>query len=66
MLIEPLNEQELGILRLIAQGFSNPEIAQKRSLAVSTVRWYVKHIYRKLGVHNRTQAAAQAREMRLL
>jgi LuxR family maltose regulon positive regulatory protein len=66
VLIEPLNEQELGILRLMAQGFSNPEIAQKRSLAVSTVRWYVKHIYRKLGVHNRTQAAAQAREMSLL
>ncbi|HNJ14645.1 MAG TPA: LuxR C-terminal-related transcriptional regulator [Anaerolineales bacterium] len=66
VLLEPLNEQELGILRLMAQGFSNPEIAQKRALAVSTVRWYVKHIHRKLGVHNRTQAAARAREMDLL
>lgn len=66
VLLEPLNEQELGILRLMAQGFSNPEIAQKRTLAVSTVRWYVKHIHRKLGVHNRTQAAARAREMNLL
>ena len=56
----------MNILCLIAQGLSNPEIARKRILAVSTVRWYVKQIYQKLGVHNRTQAAVQARELNLL
>ena len=65
-LVEPLNEQERNILQLMAQGFTNPEIARKRVLAVSTVRWYVKQIFRKLGVHNRTQAASQARELDLL
>ena len=65
-LIDPLNEQEMKILHLIAQGLSNPEIARQRVLAVSTVRWYVKQIFQKLGVHNRTQAAAQARELNLL
>jgi len=65
-LVEPLSEQERNILQLMAQGYSNPEIARKRVLAVSTVRWYVKQIFRKLGVHNRTQAATQARELDLL
>jgi len=65
-LIGSLNEQEMTILHLISQGLSNPEIAQQRVLAVSTVRWYVKQIFQKLGVHNRTQAAAQARELGLL
>jgi LuxR family maltose regulon positive regulatory protein len=66
LLSELLSEQELNILRLLAQGHSNPEIARKQMLAVSTVRWYVKQIFRKLGVHNRTQAATQARTLNLL
>jgi LuxR family maltose regulon positive regulatory protein len=65
-LIEPLSEQELNILRLMAHGRTNPEIARKLMLAVSTVRWYAKQIFRKLGVHNRTQAATRARELNLL
>ena len=63
---EPLNAHELAILRLLAQGLSNAAIAQERLLAVSTVRWYLKHIYQKLHVHNRTQAASQARTLHLL
>ena len=61
-----LSKQEINVLRLLAQGHSNPEIARRQMLAVSTVRWYVKQIFRKLGVHNRTQAATQARTLNLL
>jgi len=64
--IEPLSQQEFNILRLMAQGYTNPEIARKLVLAVSTVRWYVKQIFRKLGVHNRTQAATQAKKLNLI
>jgi len=65
-LIEPLSQQEINILQLMAQGHTNPEIAHTRMLAVSTVRWYVRQIFRKLGVHNRTQAATEARKLKLL
>lgn len=65
-LTEALSEQEINILQLMAQGHTNPEIARRLVLAVSTVRWYAKQIFRKLGVHNRTQAANQARKLDLL
>ena len=65
-LIEPLSQQEFNILQLMAQGHTNPEIARKLVLAVSTVRWYARQIFRKLGVHNRTQAATQARKLNLI
>jgi len=65
-LIEPLGERELEILRLIATGLSNREIAAELILAVSTVKWYVNSLYGKLGVHSRTQAVARARELDLL
>ena len=65
-LIEPLGERELEILRLIATGLSNREIAAELILAVSTVKWYVNSLYGKLGVHSRTQAVARARELELL
>jgi len=53
-------------LQLMAQGHTNPEIARRLVLAVSTVRWYAKQIFRKLGVHNRTQAATQAKKLNLI
>jgi len=65
-LLEPLSKQELNILKLMAQGYTNPAIARKLLLAVSTVRWYAKQIFRKLGVHNRTQASIEARKLNLL
>jgi LuxR family maltose regulon positive regulatory protein len=65
-LTEALSEQEINILQLMAQGYTNPEIARRLMLAVSTVRWYVKQIFRNLGVHNRTQATNQARKLDLL
>ena len=60
-LIEPLTERELEVLRLIARGLSNREIASELVLTLGTVKWYNRQIYSKLGVHSRTQAVAQAK-----
>lgn len=65
-LIEPLSERELEVLHLIAQGFSNPEIAEKLFLAIGTVKAHTSNIYSKLGVSNRVQAVQCARELHLL
>jgi LuxR family maltose regulon positive regulatory protein len=65
-LVEPLSERELEVLRLIAQGDSNPEIAAKLVVAVSTVKTHVNNIFTKLGAQSRTQAVAHARELKLL
>jgi LuxR family maltose regulon positive regulatory protein len=65
-LIEPLTERELEVLRLIVAGLSNPQIAQELVIAVSTVKSHVNHIYGKLGVKNRIQAANRARTLGLL
>jgi DNA-binding NarL/FixJ family response regulator len=64
-LAEPLSERELEILRLLAQGLSNPEIAARLHLAHGTVKNYVTAILGKLGVRDRTQAALRARELGL-
>jgi predicted ATPase/DNA-binding CsgD family transcriptional regulator len=61
-MFDPLTERELEILRLIADGLSDREIAQKLVISLGTVKWYNKQIYSKMGVHSRTQAVAQARE----
>ena len=65
-LVEPLTEREMEILRLIAGGLSNREIAQELVVAVSTVKSHINHIYGKLEVRNRTQAVARARNLGLL
>jgi len=57
---ETLTERELQILHLLAQGYSNPEIAQRLHLARGTVRNYVSVVLQKLGVSDRTQAAIEA------
>jgi LuxR family maltose regulon positive regulatory protein len=69
-LAQPLSEapskRELEVLRLIAAGLSNQEIAQTLFIAVSTVKSHVKHVYGKLDVKRRTEAVARARELGLL
>jgi LuxR family maltose regulon positive regulatory protein len=65
-MIEPLSDRELEVLRLVAAGFSNPEIARKLGISTSTVKRHVNNIYGKLGVHSRTQATARARALRYL
>ena len=64
--VEALSERELEVLRLLAQGYSNPEIAQKLHLAAGTVRNYVSTILQKLGVTDRTQAAVVALQRGLI
>src|SRR5688572_22209652 len=63
---ESLSERELEILRLLSDGLSNGEVAQKLFLSPETVRWYNKQLYSKLGAHNRTDAVARARDYGLL
>jgi DNA-binding NarL/FixJ family response regulator len=63
---EPLSEREQEILRLLAQGLTNREIAARLHLAEGTVKNYVTAILQKLGVRDRTQAALRARELGVL
>ncbi len=56
---EELSQRELDVLALVALGATNPEIAARLYIAESTVQTHVKHILRKLGVRNRTQAAVR-------
>ena len=56
----PLTERETEVLRLIAAGCSNQEIAVALVLSVRTVERHINHIYDKIGVHNRAQATAYA------
>lgn len=57
---EPLTEREMDVLRLVAKGLSNEEIAQALVLSQGTVRTHVSNILSKLHLANRTQAALYA------
>jgi LuxR family maltose regulon positive regulatory protein len=65
-LVEPLTRCELEVLRLIADGLRNQEIADRLVISVATVKRHVTNIYGKLGVTRRIQAVAQAQEPGLL
>lgn len=56
----PLNAQQLAIVRLVAQGYTNKEIAGQLFLSEKTVKGYLAEILRKLGVKNRVEAAMLA------
>jgi two-component system, NarL family, response regulator LiaR len=58
--LEPLTEREMEVLRLVAQGQSNDEIAERLAISRSTVGVHIGRILEKLGVSNRTQAALYA------
>lgn len=62
----PLSPRELKVLRLIAQGWSNREIAEAVFLSINTVEFHAKSIYRKLSVKSRTQAVHEATQHGLL
>jgi NarL family two-component system response regulator LiaR len=64
--LDQLTERETDVLRLLAQGQSNQEIAVNLSISTTTVRSHVSNILLKLGVSNRTQAALIAKERQLL
>ena len=64
--IDQLTDREIDVLRLLAQGQSNQEIARNLHISTTTVRSHMSNILMKLGVSNRTQAALVARERQLL
>ena len=63
---DPLSEREQQILQLIAQGMSNPKIADKLHLAEGTVKNYVSSILQKTNTQDRTQAVLKAQSLGLL
>ncbi len=65
-LAEPLSPQERRVLRLLAGGRSNADIAAQLVVSLNTVKAHLKHIYRKLDVRSRTGASATARRLGLL
>ena len=65
-LVEALSDRELDVLRLLAAGKRNREIASELYVALDTVKKHVTHIFEKLGAANRTEATARARDLGLL
>jgi LuxR family maltose regulon positive regulatory protein len=65
-LTETLTGREMQVLALLVAGAPNQQIADELVVALETVKKHVGHIFGKLGVANRTQAAARARELGLL
>jgi LuxR family maltose regulon positive regulatory protein len=64
--VEPLSEREIEVLKLVAAGLKNQEIASELFVVVGTVKAHLNSIYRKLGVRSRIQAVSRARELNLL
>ena len=65
-LIEPLTDRELEVLRLLAAGRRNRDIAAELVVTLETVKKHTSHIFAKLGATNRTQAVAHARRLGLI
>jgi LuxR family maltose regulon positive regulatory protein len=65
-LLDPLSARELEVLRLLARGASNQEVAEELVVALDTAKRHVSNILSKLGASNRTQAVMLARDLDLL
>jgi DNA-binding CsgD family transcriptional regulator len=61
-----LSAREAEVLRLVATGLTNAEVAEKLFLSSRTVDWHLGSIYRKLGIHSRAEATRFASEHGLL
>ena len=61
-----LTDREQEVLRLLADGFKHEEIGARLFISVTTVRYHIKNIYRKLGVNNRVLAIQKAQKLKLL
>jgi ATP/maltotriose-dependent transcriptional regulator MalT len=65
-LVETLTPRELDVLRLMAQGASNAEIAAGLTVSLGTAKWHVGHVLAKLGATSRTQALVRAQRVGLV
>jgi len=65
-LVEPLSDREIEVLKLVAEGLSNQEIATQLYLSLRTIKFHTGNLYSKLGVKSRTEAVAKARALNLL
>jgi LuxR family transcriptional regulator, maltose regulon positive regulatory protein len=65
-LVEPLTDREVQVLRLLATGRRNQQIANELVVTTDTVKKHLTRIFEKLGATNRTEAIANARALRLI
>ena len=66
LVLEPITERELEVLKLLDSNLSNREIAARLFVSLATVKTDTKHLYRKLGVRARHQAIVRGKELGLL
>jgi len=66
LLPKPLSERELEVLKLVADGLTNQQIADKLIISLSTAKSHVYHIFGKLNAKDRLQAVTRARELKLI
>ncbi len=64
--LKQFSQREQQVLVLLAQGYTNKEIASSLQISPNTVKTHLKSLFEKLGVSNRTQAAAEAKLLKLL
>lgn len=65
-LTEPLTKRELQILHLICEGKTNQVIAKELVITISTAKWHIHNIYRKLGIKRRIHAILRAKTLGLV
>jgi LuxR family maltose regulon positive regulatory protein len=65
-MVQPLSSREHQVLTLMAAGHPNKTIAEELFITIDTVKRHISHVFDKLGVGNRTQAVARARDLGLL
>jgi LuxR family transcriptional regulator, maltose regulon positive regulatory protein len=66
LILDPITGRELEVLRLLDSELSNREIAARLFVSLDTVKSHTRHLYAKLGVHNRHQAVRRATDLKLL